>query len=215
MKCLRRLIMKITRLLIIVVCCGMVAALMGCVTQEAEVSPKEKLIIRVSADYPYYPNVDALTEKADLIVKGTVMDSRVEEIDTRIKTSEENKNLNPGGKTSSTNFLYTVYTIDVSDSYKGDVEPGETIEIKEIGGESDTTTCIAGETVKFAKNKEYVMFLSTYESDVPPSLLNPIQSAYNYKEEAANKGKLLSVNEKNDLALTIEGLEEIKNKNKK
>jgi len=206
--------MKISRLLIIVVCCGMVAALMGCVTQEAEVAPNEKPIIRVSADYPHYPSLDALTEKADLIIKGTVMDSRVEEIDI-LSQKKKKKKSNPGGEITSCKYIYTVYTVDVSDSYKGDVEPGETVEFKQIGGETDTATCIAGETVKFAKNKEYVMFLSTYDSNVPPSLLNPIQSAYNYEEEAVDKGKLSSVNEKNDLALTIEDLEEIKSRNKK
>ncbi len=203
--------MKISRFLIIVVCC---TVLMGCVTQDADVTQKEKQVAKIHCDYPYYSSVDALTEKADLIIKGTIVDSRVEEIDILSKT-EENEILNPGGEIQECKYIFTVYTVDVSDSYKGDVEPGETVEFKQIGGESDTTIYIPEENIKFAKNQEYVMFLSTYESDVPPSLLNPIQSAYNYEQNATNKGKISIVNEKNDLALTIEDLEEIKNKNKK
>ncbi len=200
--------MKISRFLIIIICC---TVLMGCVTQDADVTQKEKQVAKIYCDYPYYSSVDALTEKADLIIKGTIMDSRVEENDYRIEIDEENKLLNPGGKTTSHNFVHTVYTVSVSESYKGDVEPDEIIEVKEMGGETETTKYIAEESVTFTKNKEYVMFLATYENGIPSSLLNPIQGAYIYEEEAEDKGKLSIVNEKNDLALTIEDLEEIKN----
>ncbi|WP_131820673.1 hypothetical protein [Desulfoscipio geothermicus] len=72
----------------------------------------------LSADYPHYSSIDALAAKADIIIEGTIVDSRVEEIDTRIRTNKEDEQLNPGGEIPSTKDICTVCTIKVSDSYK-------------------------------------------------------------------------------------------------
>jgi hypothetical protein len=107
-----------------------------------------------------------------------------------------------------------VYIIKVSDSYKGDVEPGETIEVKQIGGETETTVYIVVGSVKLEKNKKHVMFLFTYKN-TPPSLLNPIQSTYYAITDSSVNKELISINTDNDLTLTIEDLKRIKNKTKK
>ncbi len=213
--------MKINRFFTIVVCCSIMTTLIGCSIQNANVEQKEKSTVQVSVDYPYYPNLDALTEKADLIIEGTVLDSRIEEIDTRVKINEKDEILNPGGdEVFSPVFIYTVYTIKVSDSYKGNVKPGETIEIKQLGGEGETVYIKdvgevyienVEENVKFVKNKKYILFLSAYES-IYPSLLNPIQSAYYAIADSNVEKEPISVNAKNELMLTIEDLQEIKNK---
>lgn len=58
-------------------------------------------------------------------------------------------------------------------------------------------------------------FLSTYENS-PATLLNPIQAVYSYEDVKTNSivenEQLISLNEKNDLTLTIENLKRIKSK---
>lgn len=193
--------MKISRFLVIFIYCGIVSTLIGCSIQNAQnlnVGQNEKLSVQVSADYPYYSSIDALTKKADLIIAGTVLDSRVEEIDTRIKNPD-------GDDIPSSKDVYTVYTIKVSDSYKGNVKPGEIIEFKQIGGEGKNKVYVVEDNVKFDKNKKYVLFLSTYENTYP-SLLNPIQSAYYAITDSTVEKELVSINAKNDLTFTIEDL---------
>ncbi|WP_141131615.1 hypothetical protein [Anaerovirgula multivorans] len=202
-----------SRLFVIIVCWGMILTSIGFSAQNENVKQEEKSTTIVYADYPYYPSIDALAEKAAIIIEGTIVDSRVEEIDHR---------MNPSSDTPPSMMVYTVYTVEVSNSYKGDVEPGETIEIKQIGGEGKTMVYIVGEedNVNFVENRKYVMFLRTYEN-FPASLLNPIQACYSYEEDIVNtkstvdNEQFISVNEKNDLTLTIEDLERIKDKTKK
>ncbi|MCL5289601.1 MAG: hypothetical protein M1489_00965 [Firmicutes bacterium] len=205
--------MKTSRLLvIIIVCCCIIPTLIGCSTQKVNAGQKEKLTTYIFADYPHYSSIDSLAEKADIIIEGKIVSSRVEEINILDKTNMEDKKLHPSSEIQTSKMVYTVYTVKVSDSYKGTVKPGEIVEVKQLGGEDETTVYISEDSVKFPKNKKYLMFLSTYEN-VPASLLNPIQGSYSYEEETLiNKGKLQSVNTKNDLTLTIEDLEKIKNK---
>ncbi|SNS83000.1 hypothetical protein SAMN05446037_10235 [Anaerovirgula multivorans] len=220
--------MKTNKLLIIIICCNMILTLIGCSTQNTNVKQEEKLITVVHADYPYYPSIDALAERATTVIEGTIVDSRVEEIDDRTKVDlgvegEIDDRMNPSKDTPPSIRVYTVYTVKVSNTYKGDVKPGETIEVKQIGGESKTMVYKVEneeDNVKFVEGKKYVMFLSTYENS-PATLLNPIQACYSYEEDTVKtkstveNEQLISVNEKNDLTLTIEDLERIKNETKK
>lgn len=206
--------MKMSRLLVTIVCCSIILTPIVFPTQDANVKQEEKSIAIVYSDYPYYSSIDALAEKAAIIIEGTVMDSRVEEIDER---------MNPSSDTPPSMMVYTVYTVKVNNSYKGNVEPDETIEIKQVGGEGETIIYKLGvieDYVEFVENKKYVMFLSTYEN-FPADLLNPIQACYSYEEDTVKtksiveNEQLISVNGKNDLTLTIEDLKRIKNKTKK
>lgn len=209
--------MKAGKLLAAITGCGILLALMGSITPKESVAQNAKPVVQIHADYPYYPSIEALAEKADIIIEGSIVDSKVEEIDIRAKTGKESEKLSPGEKVPSSTFIYTVYTINVSDSYKGDIESGKTIRVKQLGGETKTAICMVDEAVKFANNKKYVMFLSDYGNDVPLSLLNPVQSIYTYQDEITNlkSTSLSSINKKNNLILTIKDLESIKNKYKK
>jgi len=201
--------MKTIKLLIIIICIAVILTSFGCSTQEADV----KQDVRVSVDYPHYSSIGILAEKADLVIEGTIIDSRVEEIDTRIRTNIENEQLNPGGEIPSSKHIYTVYTIKISNSYKGNVKPGDTIEVKQIGGETETIVYTVEGSVKLASNEKYVMFLSTCEN-TPPSFLNSTQSSY-FITDSTIKKEFVSTNLDNELILTNQDLIKIKKKYKK
>lgn len=208
--------MKINRLLILMLCFAVMIVTVGCSTGKVNVQQQEKLVARVYGDYPEYSSVDELAEKADVIIEGTVVNSRLEEIDDLIAPLGQDEKFKPNEQPQSSKKIYTVYTIKVSDAFKGVIKPGETIEVKQIGGEGENVIYVADESVEFVQNKKYIMFLTTYENS-PATLLNPIQSSYSYDEESATlksgQEELVSVNEKNNLTLTVGDLEKIKEKN--
>ncbi|MFL1378320.1 MULTISPECIES: hypothetical protein [unclassified Nocardiopsis] len=112
-----------------------------------------------TGDYPSYASAEELFESADLVVEGTVEGSRTEPIDIS-EGGEAEEGLEP--------LEYTVYTLAVSEVFKGEA-PGGALEVKHENGGPDDLELREGDT--------YVLFLATYD-DVPASLLNPDQSAY-------------------------------------
>lgn len=88
--------MKTNRFLLVILCFSILLTLIGCFIENADTPEKEKLTVVGNASYPYYSSIDNLAKKADLIIEGTILDSRVEEIDTRISTNVDDERLNPG-----------------------------------------------------------------------------------------------------------------------
>lgn len=192
------------RLLLTLVCCGVMISSIGCASQNVGAEQKEKTTVQIYASYPYYTSIDHLSERADLIIEGIIMGSSVEEIDISSKKRD----------TKSVKDIYTVYKIKVTQCYKGDVQPGEIVEIKQLGGETETIRYVCEDHAKFSVNNKYIMFLETYEN-FPASLLNPIQSSYGIVSDALDKEMIISTSDKNDLTLTMSDLEIIKSKNEK
>ena len=139
--------------------------------------PGEKETIAVHADYPWYQSVGELFDRADLVIEGTVLDSRVEWMNHAIYPEEDKDDprLNPGGDRDPGEMITTVYTVEVHDIYKGSA--GETVELEDIGGEIDGIVCENPEAADIDTGAEYLMFLSVYE-DFPACLLNPVQAIY-------------------------------------
>ncbi|KAF4325724.1 hypothetical protein G195_000699 [Phytophthora kernoviae 00238/432] len=100
---------------------------------------------------------------------------------------------------------------------------GDTIEVKQLGGQLGNTEIINDDNIKFIPTKDYVLFLETYE-DTPASLLNSVQSLYVIKpaakstqpgEQQSKSEVVVSANPENDLTLSIEELQEIQNEDQK
>jgi hypothetical protein len=83
--------------------------------------------VSLHADYPFYYNVEDITNAAANIYIGTVKSVTFEIID--MKTGKID---NSSKSQSSSRMLYTVYTVSVKTSLKGD-NPSE-IKIRRIGG---------------------------------------------------------------------------------
>lgn len=106
--------------------------LAGCnrvpVREEApQTSPADEITYQtISADWPFYEDIQDLVEHSTLIVAGTITDISFQLLDARTA-------LPVTGETEERyRCLYTMYTIDVTERYKGD--PIESTQVRIIGG---------------------------------------------------------------------------------
>ncbi len=143
--------------------------------------------VTISADYPEYDSVEALTDRADLIVQGTVKEMQYKQIDISLGKGRDDS-LSP----------YTVYTVAVDEVFKSDGNVGETIEVKVPGGIFDGVAYVIEgvDSPLLEKDQSYVLFLATYEN-LPASLLNLTQAAYEIGED----GKLAGVESDSSIRL--------------
>lgn len=154
------------------------AACAKTISDKEPVVAAEKETVSVQADYPWYDSIEALYDRADLVIEGKVLDSRVEWMNHAIEPSEEDKDdpyLNPGGDTDPGEMITSIYTVEIHDIYKGSA--GESIELGDIGGEIGGVVCENPEAADIETGETYLLFLSVY-GDFPACLLNPVQAIY-------------------------------------
>lgn len=151
----------------------------------------------ISADWPFYQNVQDLVDKSTLIVLGNVTSISFEVLDTRTarpatnETAEHNRS------------LYTLYEIDIIEQYKGN--PVYTTQVRVLGGMKDIyleeQAAVLGEDIKngipILENtpainigETYLFVLYQYE-DTAPTLLNLEQSVFDLDSEE-NQSSLIS-----------------------
>ncbi|TYQ18006.1 UNVERIFIED_CONTAM: hypothetical protein Cloal_0402 [Acetivibrio alkalicellulosi] len=143
---------------------------------------KEKVFVNV--DYPYYEDLDSMVAIADTIIEGKILSSRVEMLDLSNNMYDyvNDEKLNPGSTYNSTKTMYTIYDVEITKIYKGDIKSKkEIVEIKQLGGETKELTVISSDKADIKKDSTYLFFLSTYDN-VPASLINPTQGYYLVKE---------------------------------
>lgn len=208
----------------LIICATAILSLVACIPVNIDdsTSQGELSTVLVRQDFPHYKSIDSLSEKADVVIKGRVIKSRVEALNDVIYSTSVDEKMNPEGELpeEKTNYtIYTIYTIEIVDSLKGNSKPGDTIEVKQLGGEVENIDFISEENIDILTGNDYVLFLATYEN-TPASLLNSVQSLYIYgetSEEGANTQKveesnITSANPENDLVLRLHDLDVIKNK---
>ena len=102
----------------IIICCTIfcLALTFGIVGHFAS-SPKV-----LEADYPYYPEVSNITEAADVIVVGKVLEAE--------DVQNLNINTDPQTRNSTDSIPYTISKIEVTNVIKGNVEIGDILEVK-------------------------------------------------------------------------------------
>lgn len=124
-------------------------------------------------DYPYYPDVESITNAADVIIVGDVVTGG--EVKDLIVDTTPNK-------PDKTPIPYTLSTVKVKEVVKGNVHVGDVLTIKQLGDyknkPEEALHKIDGYLVK---NTEQLMFLSEY-NDSPYSPMNPYQGAIQIKE---------------------------------
>lgn len=122
--------MNKNRVLTLLVSSIFILSVVGCSSATPAASPPgTPLKIIASEDYPSYGSVDALSERADTIVKGNVIQTRVEALDDRGQADSQDQNhMNAAGSAAdaqvSFDKIYTIYTVQVTESYKGVTQPG-------------------------------------------------------------------------------------------
>ncbi|MDC3418342.1 hypothetical protein [Aquibacillus salsiterrae] len=177
----------------------------GCSNEQQviEETSNEKLTGTVGGFYKSYSDVDELAEKADLVIEGKVLGSRVEVLDMT-KEPENPTEENAPGEVQQIERIYTISKVEVTKVYKGEVEKQEIIEVKQIGGETENAILIPEEGAYLKENKKVVLFLESYE-DSPASLLNPIQAQYTIEGNKIVKLK------DNNLKLELKDLKKYEN----
>ncbi len=95
----------------------------------------------VLVEYAHFASVEEMYQKADFVIKGKVIKSRVQWL-SWVKQE-----------------LATIYTVEILGSYKG-FTADKTMELLTMGGETATAVFRYEPEIKLSMDTEYVMFLS-------------------------------------------------------
>ena len=112
-------------------------------------------------DYPGYTDIRDMAEAADLVVVGDVI------------SAHKARYLDIGG---GTRLVYTLAEVRVTQTVRGDVQPGDTVTIKELGN-----YFFPGGKTFLAKGDQVLLFLASYDN-TPCSPLNPTQAVMRIKD---------------------------------
>lgn len=124
-------------------------------------------------DYPYYPDVESITNAADVIIVGEVVTAR------NVKNLMVDKTPNKSDKEA---IPYTLSTVKVTNVIKGNVNIGDVITIKQLGDYKNKPEATLHEMDGYLmKQTEQLMFLCEYE-DTPYSPVNPAQGIVGVKD---------------------------------
>ncbi|GLX01474.1 hypothetical protein Misp02_55600 [Microtetraspora sp. NBRC 16547] len=169
----------------------------------------EHKTVTYHADYPAYDSAGNLFTKADVVVEATVSGNPVRVQELKPDTTSDDPKLNPaagapaGQAAPADPVVITVYQAEVKKVFKGSAQPGQMIEIQQLGGQLNGVTYQEAEAHPLKQNTGYVLFLETYP-DAPAALLNPLQGQYPL-DAAGNPSKL----PENPVALTADDLKRI------
>jgi hypothetical protein len=124
--------------------------------------------VTYTADWPHYATVAELHDAADLVVEVVVAGpGEVREVPMRADGTDP--------------MVHTVVEVTATRVHKGHLAVGDSIEVKQLGGELDGIDHVAAEGPYLTAGAAYLLFLETYEDfapGVPASLLNPLQAQY-------------------------------------
>ncbi len=135
-----------------------------------------------SGDYPMY-NKNSIFNDSDVIVigkvekiKGTMEYFPEIQLDETLSEEEKQKILNEINRKP---LIFTVSTIRVDKVLKGNLQEGEVIEIKQLGGKTNGSEVMSENVEFFKEGSNKVFFLEDYRNDfgndMPFSPVNPIQ----------------------------------------
>jgi len=136
--------------------------------------------VRLSEDV-FTTGVDGMVYSSTDIVRGVILDERVERMNTMITP--------PDGPTEwylsmrqESYFLHTIHRIRVTEVFKGDSQIGDIIEIAQIGGRLFLSQLTNLSMVAFEIGDDIVVFMETYYNSHgihrPASLISTFQSVY-------------------------------------
>lgn len=132
------------------------------------------------ADYPAYDSLNLLYHRADLVVQATVTGAgRVEKMRATTGGSAPQSNPNAGTNNDQSTddpLIVTVFQVRVDRVFKGAANPGDTVDVKQLGGDYGGISYQEQGSVQLRPGP-YLLFLAVFP-DSPASLLNPNQAQY-------------------------------------
>ena len=159
--------MKLGKNFLLITC---LVALFACIFVYSNTGTKinqkseDNVILATHADYMAYDSIKGLSDVSTVIIKGEVTKVYAPQI---IKLADL-----PNGTTLED--VFTVADVRVMESIKGDIKPGETIQVKQRGGLYEGKMYTPEHPELFVKNMQGIFFLETYEG-FPASCINPTQ----------------------------------------
>ncbi len=125
-------------------------------------------------DYPYYPDVQSLTEAADVIVVGEVVKAReVKQLMVDRTANKKDKETTP----------YTLSELKVLEVIKGDVSVGDIITVKQLGDYKKHPEKTLYDVDGYLKTQQkQLAFLVAY-AESPYSAVNPAQGIVEVKQD--------------------------------
>ena len=167
-------------------------------------------------DYRWFSSVEEISSNSTDVVRVEVLDERTELIN--IWLPPENEFEYTGQDLEESYFVYTVNRVRVIETFLGDTIEGDIIEVRQIGGYHDGLLVVSHDYVGFEINDDLVLFLySLDQSDLPASLVNPIQSVFRFGSYIENFSasnpyiELDALHEENNIAITLSDLRDLSN----
>jgi hypothetical protein len=157
---------------------GIVAAwFMGACAAQAE----EEVVYQTS--YPVYGTASDLADAASLIIIGSVVSSEVREIDIAVPPSDpDDPQLNPAlgapDATVASTFVFTVHQVEIEEVLGGQASVGDVIEVSQLGGQFRGRAYREQGASFLQEGRSYALYLSTYDTGHPASILSPSQAVY-------------------------------------
>jgi hypothetical protein len=144
--------------------------------------------VEYHANYPVYRSSAELIDAADLIVRGTPINSRVEKMYPDVSTDSDPMRNPQAGLSDeevrqareSQAVVVTVTTVKVAEAIKGAAAVGDVVQVSQLGGVLDGVRYADSGTTLLPTNARasYVLFLAAYGAGKPHDLLNPGQAMY-------------------------------------
>lgn len=157
----------------------------------------------VNTDYQYYDSFEALFESSSTVITGKVLSYQDKILNIAITEDEihqlegitraEKENLINDSKTPEY-FPYRIFDIEVTETYKGEHETGDIIQVKQLYGKLDNS--FYDNEFLLNTGYEYLLFLEDYPNS-PSSLLNQEQSSYFVDKNIKDDETLKPVNKEN------------------
>jgi hypothetical protein len=120
-----------------------------------------------AADWPIYGSLAELADAADVVVEGTVLDERREDVDIDLGPRDDRMPM-------------IVYRLEVERAYLGATAPGDVVEV----GVMDVAGAPTQEP-RLTVEDTYVLFLGQSFDGRPRPLLNPFEAVYRVADDGA------------------------------
>jgi hypothetical protein len=156
-----------------------VFVLAACASTNGTANSADKTVV-YHMDYPSYDTVDSLYKTADLVVEASIANSsRTIQLGPapNVNDPKLNPNAGTGAQPAGDPLVATVFQAKVTRVHKGSAKIGDTVDVKQLGGQAAGVTYRAEGVTMLKSGPTYLLFLALFP-DAPASLLNPDQAQY-------------------------------------
>ena len=146
---------------------------------EENLDDDEVITTHISGDRMVYPNIDMLAEWSSDIVRGKILEERIEIISILTPTPENYLLFNEEDR-QRFYLIHTVHQLEVLEVFKGDAEPGDIMEVRQMGGRIGNEELINPDIVPISVDDDLILFMYDNGSGRPLVLMTPTQGVFHF-----------------------------------